>query len=68
MKNHIKYIISLLIIVFIALACSKTVEKITNTTDDKKREKYIRDSLDAIKKDQYIMAETFTGSRTQWLT
>lgn len=67
MKNHIKLIITVFIVIGVALACSKsTVEKITKTEEQKKkdREKTVRDSLDAIKKDQYIMAEMYTDDKT----
>lgn len=69
MKESLKFIFAIILIVLISVSCKKREERTSMTPEEnqKMEEKRKQDSLDAIKKDQYIMAEMFTGNKTQMI-
>jgi hypothetical protein len=58
MSSHIKFLISLLVIVSLITACSRSSRKQQQTTQPQKQE-------EPESKDQYRIAEMFTGSKAQ---
>jgi len=58
MSSHLKFLISLLVIVALITACSKSSRKDQQTTETQKKE-------EPESKDQYRIAENFTGSKAQ---
>ena len=58
MSSHLKFLISLLVIVLLVTACSRSSRRQQQTTQPQKQE-------EPESKDQYRIAEMFTGSKAQ---
>lgn len=61
MKNNLKYAVSLFVIIAAMLACSNKSDKDKQNTQNQTKQK---DTIH-INKDQYRIAEQFTGSKSQ---
>src|SRR4030095_6575364 len=66
MKNYAKFVLSLLFVIALSIACSKSDKDKQNTQNqDQNTNKLKQVDTVHINKDQYRIAEQFTGSKSQ---
>jgi outer membrane biogenesis lipoprotein LolB len=60
MRNHLKFLLSLIVIALLVFACGKKSSKEQQTTQNQQQQKQ-----EPERKDQYRIAEMYTGSKLQ---